>query len=571
MQRLAFSDNHEMIQKLVSWLDSGSIVALQGIGGTHYVAKPSSGAIHRLRSMKRAESEKPFAVMFRNITIAAKYVNMTESDRDLLSSQRRPIVILPLKQEILGSNDLPLISPNLTTLGLMLPYSGIYQLIFRELTSDFLVVTSANPSQLPMPIDPDQIIEITKTIADYILVHNRPIAQRVDDSVLRSYGGYYKIIRRARGFAPTPLFMKNHQSTKSILALGAEGANTTAIFHQNYLVPSQHIGNLKTIESLQAQRSATHHLLNLYDIEPERIVIDLHPRYLNREEIDTYATPNTEIVELQHHAAHAYSLLADLDLTPDDSYLIWSCDGYGYGSDGQAWGGELLEINKDGWNRVSSIQPVSYLGGDQNTIYPDRMLTIYLEQLGINAEVYFKNHQSNFQHGQTELQYLRSKLFDSTTQTTSMGRLLDAVAALLDICHYRSYRGEPAIKLEDIALSASHTIESESFVDAGKLANLKLFEKAYELRINGLQTSEIASWVLHSIGRSMADVISDLDLSISNIGFTGGVAYNMLIEQELQRGLQEMKHEITYLKHRRVPPGDGGISIGQAYFGGLNL
>lgn len=558
--------------KLEKIINKGQILAAMGLGGTHYIVDAyDTPAISRLRSHRRMGSNKPFAVMVKDISTAKDIADITDEDAELLTSLRKPIVILPL----IDHDDFPQVSPGLTTIGVMLPYSGFHHLLFDLGVSPVLLMTSANLPNLPMPITPQAVLDQSIQVAEYALVHDREIVQRIDDSVIRSFGTNHRIIRRARGFVPYPLFFPFPKELPPSLALGAEQVNTSAIAMNGKIVASQHIGDVTSVEMLEFQQSTIQHLRHLYRIDTfDHIAIDLHPSFLQRHLLDQFITASLH--EVQHHVAHTASLALDNGIRFDEPFLAWACDGYGYGIDGNGWGGELILLDgQGGWTREGTISPVSYRGGDTNALYPGRMLAYYILANDRDPMTFFKGKEHQFfRHGKQELEILLTQ--QDTTVTSSIGRFLDASSALLGISNVRSYRGEPAIRLEDVALRSSRTLEPTIYLKTSEgkkqVDTIALFDDIFQkYKTKSMSTIDIAKYLHLSLGHSLADLGTQLaiDHDISHLGFTGGVAYNRIINNSmrdftLEKGLQ-------FLTHNTIPPGDAGISSGQIYEIGRSL
>lgn len=546
---------------LVTEINAGKIVYMMGQGGAHFVANAlNSSAVERLRKSKRKESMKPFAVMMKSMEVVEKYCNVTAEDCRLLQSSRRPIVILPIKD----ASALPYeyISPGLDTLGVVLPYSSLHFLLFKYNAAEVLILTSANKPGIPMPItasiDPNDWPQ-----ADFFLLHNREIVQRVDDSVVRSLGTQHPIIRRARGYTPQPIFHEELKELEMSIALGGSEVNTGAILSNGWATATQHIGTLKNVETLKFLNIAMDHLIDLYALQPKNILVDLHPTFLNRNLVPYYQQrfKDIQLYEVQHHKAHAYSLILDSGGSFNDSYLIWSVDGYGYGDDGMAWGTELFRIQQGEVSRVSSTQAINYFGGDINTTYPGRMLLSLLLHADIEPDKLLLNRAEQlFPQGNTEYQYLKRKFAEQPTMTTtSVARIMDAIAALLDITTRKSYRGEPAIRLEAVANQSKHMYD-EVFVDRSDLQTDELIQAVIKMS-NVASAADVAAFTHDSVANSLAELAKTHadQHSIDNIGFTGGVAYNRRIANRLTQNLTEY----NFLTHKSIPPGDGGISYGQ--------
>ena len=536
--------------KLSSKIRDGKTLYMLGQSGSHFICDAlNESTVMMMRKKKRHESTKPFALMARSIEVAEKYCIISEHDRQLLLSSRRPIVVLPIRDDV----DLPMdaIAPGLDTVGIVLPYTSAQILLYKHGIPELVVLTSANNPGLPMPINNEEVIEG----ADYYLLHNLKIQQREDDSVIKSFGDESVIIRRARGYVPQPLHHPDIH--EHILALGANEVVTGAFSTENWVTLTQHIGNMKNLENLEFLRSALTHLSELYNFTPRHLAVDLHPDFLNRRLIPEYG--DLQLHEIQHHEAHVYSLLLDRNLPLTENMLVWAVDGFGYGHDGNAWGTELFHTSSDGIERLGSAVPVSYHGNDMNARYPARMLLSYLKSCDLEHEwLKIIGDYSGFSRGEPEYKFLSNKFGSMEVTTSSVARLLDAVSYLTGSCTYRSYRGEPAIRLEAIA-GRLNIEKTDPFIKGNLIDSPKILQ--HVLEINGRK--EKARFVHDAISSSLAAIaIREADeLGIKKLGFTGGVAYNYRINTLLRNLIQESG--IEFITHKMLPPGDGGISAGQ--------
>ncbi|MHA2089775.1 MAG: carbamoyltransferase HypF [Candidatus Kariarchaeaceae archaeon] len=552
-------------------IQSGDLWTIMGSGGTHFICNAlDHDATSNLRKNRRKRSDKPFAVMMPSIEVIQKYCTVTEADKKLLRSKRRPIVVLPTKDP----NRWDAVSPGLDTIGVMLVYNGMHRNLFKSGHLEVIVMTSANLPGIPMPVTKDNVLYAASDISSFVLVHNRTIVQRIDDSVLRSHGDYHLLIRRSRGYTPQPFFHKQFQNVPALLAVGAEESNTAALMKDGWIMPTQHLGHIINVESVEFLSEAIHHIKSLYHVNPEYVIRDLHPSFHTRSFADDYMKnhhlSSDNVMDVQHHLAHVCSLALDHQWDHEQPFLAWAGDGYGYGSDGSAWGSEL--ILKDGaeWKRLATIRPLNYSGGDVNAKYPGRMLAYYLSAIDQNPlDILLENAKSLFRNGNVELQYI-SNISENGLKTTSLGRLLDSIAVLLGCVQTRGYRGEPAIKLEGLAQRSSEVSSVDPLISVHDglpiVDNIKIFETAYDMYMNGKKSSYIARWAHETIGTSMATLGSNLadENGINHVGFTGGVAYNKLITQSLANTLKTLDKEL--LIHANIPPGDAGISSGQIYY-----
>jgi hydrogenase maturation protein HypF len=514
------------IEKAAHLLDEGKIVAVKGLGGFH-IACTLGDPVLRLRELLN-RSQQPFALMARNLQSVKELACTTAEEEALLQSWMRPIVVLKKK--------IPLheVAPSLHTVGIMLPYAPVHHLIFHYCTADVLVMTSANFPGNPMIID-NECAENQLPFADAFLHHTVQIVNRCDDSVIRN--GLF--IRRSRGFVPKgiPIF-----HTKTVLAVGGELNNTFCITKGGKAFLSQHIGDTSNYDTLLFQKEAIQNFMNLLMLDwkdIELLMCDLHPQYNTRKHTEQVSQQvNIPLQKVQHHFAHAYGLTAE----HDQEMIVIAADGAGYGLDGHVWGGEVLLENE----RLGHIEYVPMIGGDLATKYPERMLLSYLER-----EI------PGWRYSKKEQHILLNQIKKEKVLTSSTGRFLDGVAALLGVCYERTYEGEPAMKLESLALTGE-PLDVEMEVE-GNIIVVKDFVK----KISDVEApkKDIARTAHTAIGKAYVEVISQAkDLHLP-VGFSGGVAYNEIITDVLRKELK--KKGITFYVHQQVPPGDGGTSFGQ--------
>ncbi len=540
-------------------LEEGSIIAVKGIGGFHVAASAlNSKAIARLREKKNRKN-KPFAVMAKNVESARKFAIVDSVEEKLLLSSARPIVLLKKRDDCFLS---PLISPQLHNIGVMLPYTAMHILLLDKLPSPALVMTSANPSSMPMVKDNDEAFR-QMDFVDYFLVHNRQIAVRCDDSVVRVNCGKANVVRRSRGYVPTPIYLKSQSSC--ILALGAELNNTFSVLVNNKAFMSQHIGDVESVETYQFLKDAVRHMAGMVNARPDTIACDLHPTMHTTRLAHAMAGSDLRLVQVQHHHAHAASLMAEHGV---DEMIGIVCDGAGYGLDGKVWGGEVLCCNKQGFKRAGHLAEQPMVGGDLATCYPLRMVAGILYGKVDGLDEYLHSKSGHFPGGSSEVQFVLQNLSKSAMMTTSTGRILDAASALLGACYERTYEGEPAMKLESLAVGGND-LRIKPRIDKGVLDTTFLLQYVYENR--GRHLPRDLAYSVHSyIARGLAEIACSQSRStgIKVIGFSGGVAYNELVTRLLKQQVE--LSGLQFLQHESVPAGDAGISLGQVYVASMH-
>jgi hydrogenase maturation protein HypF len=565
--------------KLIS---EGAVVALQGIGGTHLVTKTSDADPIQLLRRRKGREERPFAIMIRTISILKKIANPSREEIDLLKSWQRPIVLVKKHNlsadvsTVIPRTALGLISPGLDTVGVMLPYAPMHHLLFDYLEEPALVMTSANPTGLPMYIDSGTIVSKLKDVADYFLVHNRRIHQRVDDSVIKFVTKRNPVfIRRARGYVPDPITLVGVSPSLRIIGVGPEEKVTATAVKAGKAYVTQHIGDTDQIENIEFLENAVEHMLHLLGVQDlDRIACDLHPEFLTTEFAERLAEErDVPLVRVQHHHAHLASILADNNLSTNTDIICITADGYGYGPDGTAWGGDVLFGNAENYQRVGGLKPVLYPGGDLSAKFAIRAL------LGIVGHELEENEFLNIgRNGRlapgTRLdEQSFSVLKDAwlgdlnNISSTSAGRFLDAVAIALGVCSENSYDGECPMKLESIA--AIHGPEIDSvFCSSNKMVELDITEsmkQILEYEKKGIDRSELAFSAQRHLGHSLAKIACNAaeENQVKYVGFSGGVALNHIITQAILEYVAN--RSLNLLLHRNVPPGDGGVSLGQVF------
>jgi len=584
----AFDD--EALRRAAEALRGGRIVAVKGLGGFHLMVDArDDGAIRRLRESKPRRA-KPFALMARDLDQIRQFCEVPVEAEALLTSAEAPIVLLRklANQDVTLSPCHPVtvspsVAPGNPNLGVMLPYTPLHHLLLREL--DFPVVaTSGNLSDEPICTDETEAMERLADIADAFLVHDRPIARHVDDSVAWIVAGAPRLLRRARGYAPLPVMLPREVPT--ILAVGAHLKNTVSLSVGRQVFISQHIGDLETPEAMAAFERVIADFLRLYEATPVAIAHDLHPDYLSTQWARTvpssrfkvqgkeYSTFNFQpsTIAVQHHHAHLAACLAENRVEGPALGVTW--DGAGYGTDGTIWGGEFLLGDAGGYERVAHLRPFRLPGGDAAVKEPRRVGLALLWELFGDAALEMDDLAPIRDLRPAERRLLAQMLARGVNApiTTSAGRLFDGVAALIRLHGAVSFEGQAAMALEFAA-------------DAGEMS-------AYEIEVRGQGSDcrlQIADCKLQILdwGPLVGGVLADLRRGVSQgimaarfhhalvdailavaqrigvkrVALTGGCFQNRLLTERAARRLSQAGFEV--LLHRQVPPNDGGISLGQ--------
>ncbi|MFQ6074579.1 MAG: carbamoyltransferase HypF [Candidatus Bathyarchaeia archaeon] len=570
-------DPFEVAAKL---LEEGWILAVKGIGGVHLAVRTTVDDFLKRLRMRKNRPKQPLAVMSPSIETVKSYAIVAPEEEELLASWRKPIVLLTKSQDYHLSD---LVSPGLNTVGVMLPYTGIHFLLFRHTREPALVMTSGNKPGLPMAITNDEAFKMLEGIADYFLLYDREIINRCDDSVVRLIDGVTAFIRRSRGYTPTPIEVPIPSTNDvTILALGAELRNTGCILHKNKCYITQYIGDTDNLETLNYLDKSLNHMKSLLKITSDADVIscDTHPRYLTSRLGQEMAQDlDAQLIRVQHHHAHIASLMAENGVPPDQPVIGIALDGVGYGPDGTIWGGEVLEVTYRGYERCGHLRLQPMPGGDLCSHYPLRMLIAVLStafSMDEIRDITLRHISHGLRQGQRELDVVLEQLRRGDMPiTSSTGRIIDAVSAMMGLCYRRTYEGEPAIRLEAEA-------------EKGDASKIKINPKIY--RDNGeliLDTSELirelievvkhhnAPDVCAAFQRTLATGIADIATQVANdrgidvVGLSGGVAVNRGIYRDIKQVVES--NGLCMIHHSMVPPGDGGISLGQCVTSILNM
>jgi hydrogenase maturation protein HypF len=555
----------EPVTETLRLLKSGAIVAIKGLGGFHLACDATNAAaVAKLRERK-AREEKPFAVMVADIKSLARYATPNEAEIALLESRERPVVLVakrPGADEALSG-----VSPRLTFLGAMLPYTPLQHLFFHDAPELALVMTSANPGGEPLVIGNDEALQRLSGIADAILDHHREILIRCDDSVVTArqlirrgnVGGTPEIqfIRRARGYTPQPIRLA--RSGPAVLALGGWYKNTICVTRGNEAFVSQHIGDLDNAATVGFLEETVAHLTGILEVEPARVVHDLHPDFAStRLAVQFAAERGIPALAVQHHHAHIAAVLAEHGQV--GPVLGLALDGVGMGSDGKAWGGELLRVEGASFARLGHLEEIALPGGDRAAREPWRMGAAVLHLLGRAAEI-----EARFA-AQPGAATIRQMLERGTNcpATSSCGRWFDAAAGLLGIRPVMAFEGQAAMLLEGLAAAHGPVAPLAGGWSLGADGTLSLMPLMAALADSGdagrgaalfqdTLAAALEDWVLAAAEREKIDVVA----------LGGGCFLNRLLAADVRRRLAAAGLHV--LEARQVPPNDGGLSLGQAW------
>ncbi|HDD45915.1 MAG TPA: carbamoyltransferase HypF [Candidatus Aenigmarchaeota archaeon] len=528
-------------------IKKGGIIAMKGVGGWHLACLATSdSAVKRLRKGKM-RANKPFAVMVRDVEMAKRFCVISKKEKGLLESYARPIVLLRKSEHY---NLSKFVAPGLHNVGVFLPYTGMHYLLF-DYIKEPVIMTSANLSGEPTIIDDKKALTELKDIVDCFLIHDRDIANRCDDSVIRVVNRKVSFIRRARGFVPLPL--KIDAGKHAIICMGSDYSNTFCIYKAGKAYISSYNGDIESITALDGLEKEVMKFLDMLKIKSIKYVVcDLHPRFNTSNLASKLAKRfNAVLLRQQHHIAHFFSCMQENNLEKGVGIV---CDGFGYGSDGKAWGGEVFLYKNGRLERVGMLETQAMIGGDYATKEPLRLSVAVMSKFLNEEEIAKLIKESEESHVGVWLRQLENKF--NIVETTSCGRFLDAVSAFLGICKRRSYEGEPAMKLESIALKGKRDLELPVKVKEINgcyvLSTTEIFKGIMEHLDEPV--SDIALSVHYAIGKGLAKIAKRFGMEVC---FSGGVAYNEIISKTLERELGNV------YRNKHVPCGDGGISFGQ--------
>lgn len=578
----ATSDFDAPIAKAAKCLIEGQIVAIKGLGGFHLACRADDdAAVQRLRERKQRDS-KPFAVMCASAEVAQRVVHLSKRAMAELTSPAAPIVLAEgrIRPQRHGDTEISLadaIAPESHRLGVVLPYTPLHHLLFAELAASnirVLVMTSANVTDEPLVKDNDEAVERLADIADAVLLHERPIERSVDDSVLIDMGDDNALlpIRRARGYVPQVIRLSGHSSTcqKPGLCVGGELKNTVAVVRGDEVILSHHLGDLKHTLSFKCFKKAIEDMCRLFEVRPAWIAHDLHPAYLSTQWAGELAKKwDVPTVVVQHHHAHAASVLAEHDHHGEALAIV--CDGVGYGTDGSAWGGELLRISAAlaHYERLGHLRPIPLAGGD----------VAARETRRCAAGVFFTEGACEEFHqlftGATERMMIERMLTSgrNVVQSSAAGRLFDAAASILGVCDLNDHEARAAMRLEALAAGAQDCnfnsaltgkLCRESPSEALIIIDLLPYLVQMGVRKQHQSVAELAREFHEVFAQAWAEATGRAAnrTGIRVVALSGGVFCNEILTRRLTE-LLEAK-QLTVLRHRVVPPNDGGIALGQA-------
>lgn len=583
-------------------LSEGGIVAVKGIGGFHLCCDAAKEeTVARLRQRKKRPM-KPFAVMMKDLDVVRRECETEPHLEEILDGHQKPIILLPKKE---GGTLCESVAPDNPKIGVMLPYAPVQLLLFdyqdETKVSDCLVMTSANTSGAPICRDDEDALNELSGLCDVILSHDRKIRLRADDTVMDFYRGEPYMIRRSRGYAPLP-FMMGNEFKGQVLAVGGELKNAFCIGKNQLFYPSPYIGDMGDVRTVKALKESVKRMEELLETKPQIVACDMHPSYNTRAAAEEMGLP---VFLVQHHYAHILSCMAENEWTTEKKVIGVSFDGTGYGTDGTIWGGEILLADYDSFTRWGCIEPFAQTGGDASAkegwriavsllgkIYGKENALLIIETLGLCESKLAK------------LQFTMEERGINTVQSTSAGRLFDAVSAILDIRKSSTFEGEASTSLQFAAekwldAQKKKIAGSEDFAESGIIADygelksisdvaqksvveknnsinrnikadlyylptLSLVKELAERKLAGENSNQLA---LHFHRRLAGMIVSACEkareeIGINTVALSGGVYQNKLLLDYSVTMLEERGFHV--LRHHLLPPNDGGISLGQA-------
>lgn len=583
-------------------ISEGGIVAVKGIGGFHLCCDAAKEeTVARLRQRKKRPM-KPFAVMMKDLDVVRRECETEPHLEEILDGHQKPIILLPKKE---GGTLCESVAPDNPKIGVMLPYAPVQLLLFdyqdETKVSDCLVMTSANTSGAPICRDDEDALNELSGLCDVILSHDRKIRLRADDTVMDFYRGEPYMIRRSRGYAPLP-FMMGNEFKGQVLAVGGELKNAFCIGKNQLFYPSPYIGDMGDVRTVKALKESVKRMEELLETKPQIVACDMHPSYNTRAAAEEMGLP---VFLVQHHYAHILSCMAENEWTTEKRVIGVSFDGTGYGTDGTIWGGEILLADYDSFTRWGCIEPFAQTGGDASAkegwriavsllgkIYGKENALLIIETLGLCEPKLAK------------LQFTMEEREINTVQSTSAGRLFDAVSAILDIRKSSTFEGEASTSLQFAAekwldAQKKKIAGSEDFAESGiitdygelksisdvaqksvveknnsinrnikadlyYLPTLSLVKELAERKLAGENSNQLA---LHFHRRLAGMIVSACEKAreetgINTVALSGGVYQNKLLLDYSVTMLEERGFHV--LRHHLLPPNDGGISLGQA-------
>lgn len=556
--RIIESNSEKVISKIVQFLKDGKIAAIKGLGGYHLACDAENQtAVKNLRSRKMRDA-KPFAMMAALEKIR-HFACVDQQSEKLLQRIEAPIVLLPKKEP---NNIAPSVAMGVNTFGVMLPYTPLHHLIFAEEKINALVMTSGNIADEPLICKDDAAFEKLGKIADVFLTHNRQIYRQVDDSVMHIVANAPAFLRRSRGFVPQPIISKNTAS-KNIFAAGADLKNTFCFVKNNRLIVSEHIGDMADANVYKHWLGSVEHLKKLIDVNPEIVACDLHPNYFSSQYARKLKAAQT--IEIQHHWAHIASVLAENNIV-DQTVIGIVADGTGFGTDGAIWGCECLLASLEKFERFGHLAYYPLAGGDAAAKEAIRPLLGLAKKYNI---VVPEKILAQIEPDHTKRQLIAQQIEQNinTVQTSSLGRLFDAAAALIGIGNYNHFEAQLPMAVESMVDKNETSHYNFNIVHQNNTFSVEIEGLIREIindRLADVEPKVICAKFHNTIAEFFMELAEQarLKTGIKTAAISGGVFCNKFLSERLIERLQN--NGFTVLCNRLVPPNDGCISLGQA-------
>ncbi len=552
--------NTKDITDIVSYLiEKGSVLAIKGLGGYHLMCDAQNeNSVNKLRKLKNREN-KAFAVMIKNVKIANKYAKISEKEKQELTSWQRPIVLLKSKDKLALS-----VTNGLKNIGVMLPYMPFHYMIFEKLKTDAIVLTSGNITDEPIIISNKEARKTFVGKVDAIITYNRKIHNRTDDSVGIVVNKKLRLFRRSRGYAPSPIHTKF--KTEGIFAAGSEFVNCFCIGKGNQAILSQHIGDLKNLETFEFYKESYNLYKKLFRFKPKIIVSDLHPDYISTKFSENLHMqyPDLETIKAQHHHAHIVSCMAEHEI--DEKVIGISFDGVGLGDDGNIWGGEFFINDLANYKRFTHFEYIKVAGGDMVSKEPWRSAVSYIyhyfgEDIFSNLDFFINGIGQ--EKVKMYLQILKNNF--NTHKTSSAGRLFDAVASLIGLVNKAAYHAEAPMKLESVVREDIKELYTFS------INEVISFKECFMEIISDIKNNIDISIISAKFHNTIVDLVIETakiikqETALNKIVLSGGTFQNKYLLSNIENKLTENKFEVY--TSSKVPSNDGGIALGQLIIG----
>ncbi len=556
------AEKEDALQTARRWLEAGKILAVKGLGGFHLVCDAANAAAVQTLRERKHRTGKPFALMAFDLPTIEKYITLSHEARRLISSPQAPIILAEMTEE--GKMLAQIVAPDQTRLGFMLPYTPLHVLLLEPAPNfpEVLVMTSGNLSEEPIAYENAEARERLESLADGFLMHDRPIYMRIDDSVVTMLHEKPYLVRRARGFAPHQLRLP--WDAVPLLATGTELKNTFCLTRERYAFVSHYIGDLENQETLSSFEQAIRHNERVFRIQPEALACDLHPDYLATRYAQARSRAESlPLVAVQHHHAHIASCLAENGWSSPEPVIGLAYDGTGYGTDGSIWGGEILIAGYKEFTRRFHLAPLPLPGGDLAVRKPARMALSFLLAAGIELEDQTLAPVAYLNPAEAQAVHHQARTGFNAPLTSSMGRLFDAVAALMGLCEEISYEAQAAMMLESAAdpqesgfyeMPLENDIIDPLLMIRAIVADLKA----------SVSLGSIAARFHNSLIRMSIESCRQIrkESGLRTVAISGGVWQNMRLMNLILPALEA--EGFTPLLHTQLPPNDGCVSLGQA-------